>query len=743
MSLETKIIHAYNLNENTGTFTEDGAGDKDGTLSRSDLWSSDSDGVGITNNGSDGDVSLGSVVLPAGKGSASVTFKTTSQNRQGFIATTGDLQNFRIIVINYQPGIGGSSPGKVAIRLQNGASDYSYYFDAGAALYNGQKHTITVSWESNTTSVFYFDGVAQTVTQVATSAIASITQNLNIGSEYVGGTGAVRGNFFNGTIYRAYVFDDTLTTGEFTELYNSGDDLEFPFASGPTTPTVTTQAATSVTHNSATLNGNVTNLAEEATVARTFDYRVVGAGSWTRTTPETGIDATGAYTAAISSLNAEKDYEYRAVVIYDTDQEVYGTTESFTTLAAPASAPPVVTTQAATDVAKNTVTLNGNLTDLGDETNVDVAFEYRIKNTETPNTWTATADQARTTTGAYTEAVTGLTAETLYEARAIVKWDGTEESEGDIVEFTTLALDPPTVTTQAATDVADDSVQLNGNLTSLGDHTPVDVYFEYRIKNTETPNAWTATADQERTATGTFNVIPTGLTAETVYEFRAMVTYDTDQTVTGSTLEFTTLAEPTVGDPTVTTQAATEVGETTANVNGNLTSLGDEAAVDVLFQYRISGSPTWLETTAVERTETGTFNAALSSLLDGATYQFRAIVRWTDGTEQQVNGSTLTFNTIAIPLPQAVITINDPKLGQNFLAYTVEFDFDVDTDGQIGDVYLFVDKPADSPVEDADFTWNITTPGTYNYTQTVENVGANPSALNDVTAYVRFVPSTP
>jgi len=202
-------------------------------------------------------------------------------------------------------------------------------------------------------------------------------------------------------------------------------------------PTVTTQAASSITPTTATLNGNVTDLGEETTVSRAFDYRVVGAGSWTRTTPDTGITATGAYTKGITGLTAAEDYEYRSVVIYNSTEEVYGSTVDFTTAAAPTA--PTVTTQAATDVAGTTATGNGNVTADGGETVTERGVCWST--TTEPTTEDSTATSAGTT-GAFTAAITGLSGSTLYYVRAYaINSEGT--SYGSEVTFTTTEVTVP------------------------------------------------------------------------------------------------------------------------------------------------------------------------------------------------------------------------------------------------------------------------------------------------------------
>lgn len=83
---------------------------------------------------------------------------------------------------------------------------------------------------------------------------------------------------------------------------------------GINAPEVTTTAATSVTSSGMILNANLTTLGSEASVNVAFDWRLVGAGSWTRTSlvAKTTI---GTFSATLSGLASNTTYEYRAVVI--------------------------------------------------------------------------------------------------------------------------------------------------------------------------------------------------------------------------------------------------------------------------------------------------------------------------------------------------------------------------------------------------------------------------------------------
>ncbi len=94
---------------------------------------------------------------------------------------------------------------------------------------------------------------------------------------------------------------------------------------------------------------------------------------------------------------------------------------------------PVVATNAASDVSASSATLNGNLNSLGDETAVDVYFEWGA----TESYGNSTTQQEMTATGAFSDTISGLTAEGTYHFRAVVT-DGAEDWYGEDQSFVAL-----------------------------------------------------------------------------------------------------------------------------------------------------------------------------------------------------------------------------------------------------------------------------------------------------------------
>lgn len=96
---------------------------------------------------------------------------------------------------------------------------------------------------------------------------------------------------------------------------------------------------------------------------------------------------------------------------------------------------PSATTQAADEITSSTARLNGELTEIGEEDDVDVFFQYRE---DGESTWLETTKQNLSSTGTFNSTVSSLAPGLLHEFRAVVEWDDGEQTElGSILTFTT------------------------------------------------------------------------------------------------------------------------------------------------------------------------------------------------------------------------------------------------------------------------------------------------------------------
>lgn len=177
---------------------------------------------------------------------------------------------------------------------------------------------------------------------------------------------------------------------------------------------------------------------------------------------------------------------------------------------------PTVSSSAATSVNYTTATLNGNITVTGGENATVRGFWY---DTDSGSPYAGnTSESGSYGTGAYSLAVSNLTAGTAYYFKA---WAQNSVGIGNSTElsFTTLS-QTPAVTSDNPTYVSpgDATATLNGNLTSLGDASSSNVSFQWGY----TVSYGTNTSPLSRNTTGTYGQNLTGFVRGTTVHYRAM-----------------------------------------------------------------------------------------------------------------------------------------------------------------------------------------------------------------------------
>lgn len=191
-----------------------------------------------------------------------------------------------------------------------------------------------------------------------------------------------------------------------------------------------------------------------------------------------------------------------------------------------------VGTDSATNVTANSATLNGTLYDLGGHDTVYVRFEW---GDDPDQLYSHTDYQQMSSTGSFSDEITGLDSGTTYYFRAWAEDEGSDIDTGTTLSFTTDTVF--TVSTDGATSVGETSATLNGSLDELDGAASADVYFEWR--QTGAPG-WNATSTQTLSSTGSFSDSISGLASDTEYEYRAVGDASDGDSDTGSTVTFTT-----------------------------------------------------------------------------------------------------------------------------------------------------------------------------------------------------------
>lgn len=117
----------------------------------------------------------------------------------------------------------------------------------------------------------------------------------------------------------------------------------------------------------------------------------------------------------------------------------------------------------------------------------------------------------------------------------------------------------------------------------------------------------------------------------------------TDPNPSYNDLYYVSFGESTASAPTVTSSAATDITQTTATLNGNITDAGSPAPETRGFEYGLDA--TYGDMTSESGSyAAGAFSLPVTGLTCETTYHFRAYASNTEGTG---NGSDLTFTTTA------------------------------------------------------------------------------------------------
>lgn len=200
----------------------------------------------------------------------------------------------------------------------------------------------------------------------------------------------------------------------------------------------------------------------------------------------------------------------------------------------------------------------------------------------------------------------------------------------------------PSVVTNTVTDTTATSATLNGTIVDEG-VPPYTLRGFYWLVGQGTPTASDNVETVSGTGTGAFSFGLTGLTADQVYSVRTWAT-NTEGTALGNVIQFT--ASSGLFLPTVQTVSSSSVGESSANLNGNILNTGNPNYTSKGFYYmQGTGTPTAANNTAsVSGTAAGPYSKSITGLPTSTLFSFRAFAINSQGTAY---GATQTFTTLA------------------------------------------------------------------------------------------------
>ena len=398
-------------------------------------------------------------------------------------------------------------------------------------------------------------------------------------------------------------------------------------------PSVTTNPATDFTQNSVKLNGEVASDGGAPVTKRGFYWSTTNTNPGENDNILEAESGTGNFSKVLSNLQPETKIYYRAFAVNSEGPSV-GDVLNCTTLSITLSAPSV-TTNPASNINSNSVTLNGEVTSDGGANVTNRGFYWSTSNS-TPNQ-NDNILESGTGTGNFSKIIENLQPETKIYYRAFaINSEGT--SVGEILSFTTLKMDnnTPTVVTLSQTNVTGNSATLNGEVTSDGGADIIARGFYWSITNTNpAENDNTLNADL---GVGLFSKTLENIYAETTVYFKAFA-QNINGISTGNVKSFKT-SNSSMIFPKVTTYPAENITYTTALLKANVDSDGGGEILSRGFKWGTDINN--LDNSQGVGTGSGSFELEITGLEPGSIYYYTA---WANSEGYGTEDDIMSFTT--------------------------------------------------------------------------------------------------
>lgn len=434
---------------------------------------------------------------------------------------------------------------------------------------------------------------------------------------------------------------------------------------------VNTLEADNINHSSARLNGEIINEGTPSYTERGFmwntsatvnDNSRIGRLS-------VAINSESKFSCEISNLNATATYYARAYVIQN-GEFIYGNIVTFSM----SNSPTNISTSEASEITATTARLNASISNAGIPAYTERGFCLTTDGS-TPSIASQRFPVSGTGTGAYTLVVTGLSYPTLYTVRAYAIQSG-QPVYGNTISFTTQNV-PTVVNASSASEVTSTSAKLNGVIANEG--SPAYTERGFCVDNYGSPTINSGRYPVAGTGKGAFALVLKNLSYPQTYYYRAYAIQGGAPVYSDAIQSFSTKFI----EASVNTNAATNVTDNSARLNGTVSEVGDPVYSQRGFCYSYTSSmPTTSDGNIVEYNNLkGAYYKEITGLLGGKTYYVRAYVVQ-DG--KTIYGNTVTFTTVAPPVvytaPVTNIKGNDAGMGI-ILSYSATFNGYIESTG--------------------------------------------------------------
>ena len=400
---------------------------------------------------------------------------------------------------------------------------------------------------------------------------------------------------------------------------------------------VVTHDATNVTETSAILGGEVLGDGGYPVTLRGVCY-ATHQNTTLNDIVKSGGEGIGVFSCDLSNLTTGTKYYFRAFAINAMDT-VFGVEKNFVAV----NGMPTVNTLNVTDVQPTSAIGGGVVTDDGGHNVTERGVCWSTSHNPNPENNAHAANGSGD--GSFTVPMTSLTPSTKYYVRAYAKnSEGT--SLGAEVEFTTLGISTPSVTTQPITEITRTTALGGGIVTSDGGAAISERGICWSTSHNPTVSGSHAT---NGLGEGSYSVSMTGLTPNTTYYVKA---YAINSQGVGYGEE-KTFKTANISSPVVTTNEVTSITQTTATCGGNVTDEGGGTVTERGICWSISENPTINDSHSSSGTGTGIYSITMTGLVPGTTYHVRAYAK---NTTDIGYGTDVTFTTS--PIQKPTVTTN-------------------------------------------------------------------------------------
>lgn len=302
--------------------------------------------------------------------------------------------------------------------------------------------------------------------------------------------------------------------------------------------TVTNDAASAITSATATLNGTVTAIGNDAPTITIFWGPQNGGlvpANWAHAVTLPGTWS-GAFSTNLSGLTRGTNYFYAARATNSAGDSWAQPPGSFETAVEPAT----VANIAVTNIAPTSATVGAQITDTGGEPPAVIIYYGTTDGGTTAGSWTSSVSLGSVSTSATTN-LTGLPQSSTIYYRAFAQNSGGGAWAPASSSFSTPTITAPVVANDGTDGITGTTATVRGKITSTGGSAPTVTLYYGTSDGGTTPGSWTGSTSLG-SQSGDFSKFLTSLSPSTTYYFRFRAVNSAGTAWSADAGTFTTIA---------------------------------------------------------------------------------------------------------------------------------------------------------------------------------------------------------